>query len=97
MAAVKAWLSRQPIRPAALAAAHAAATYRPTGNNRTRSALATGYRVPSTDQTYYRLRLHDASLLRRLTTGRYVLGVSLGRSRTDLGAGRQVVFNVTPR
>jgi hypothetical protein len=71
------------------------ALYRARGGRPNGKALAIGYRLTRSDSAYYRLRLRDRALMRKLKPGRYVLQITPGRSLTDLGVTRQVGFTVT--
>jgi hypothetical protein len=71
------------------------AVYRTRNGKRVGSALAVGYRVPSSAGVY-RLVLRDRALLRKLKRGSYLLQVRPGRIRSDLGAIATTAFTVTP-
>jgi hypothetical protein len=70
------------------------AVYHARNGNRVGSALAVGYRVP-TSTSVYRLVLRDRALLRNLKRGSYLLQVRPGRSRSNLGATATIGFTVT--
>jgi hypothetical protein len=70
------------------------AVYRARAGKPTGRALVTGVAVTPRAGSF-RLVIRDRALLRSLKTGRYVLRVQPGRSRSDLGAPTTAVFTLT--
>ena len=69
------------------------AVYRARNGRRVGAPLTLGFRAPNAVGTY-RIRLRDRALLRRLRAGRYLLEVTPGRSRAELGTPASVAFQV---
>jgi hypothetical protein len=69
------------------------AVYKARNGQKTGSALFRTTRTPRAG--LYRVTLRNASLLRKLKTGSYVVEVRAGSSAASLGTVRRIAFTVT--